>query len=88
MTDLRPTILVNGQAGAPEPRARVEQLHHLVEILGHQADIIITNSEAEMNAHLHRLVQAGAPRVAVACLHRYGLFHPAAGNLQQLRRGT
>lgn len=66
MTDLRPTILVNGQAGAPQPRARVEQLHHLIEILGHQADIIITSSEVEMNAHLHRLVQAGTPRVAIA----------------------
>jgi diacylglycerol kinase (ATP) len=66
MTGVRPTILVNGRAGTPQPRARVEQLHHLVEILGHQADIIITSSEAEMNAHLYRLVQAGAPRVAVA----------------------
>lgn len=66
MTDLQPTILVNGRAGAPHPRARAEQLEHLVEILGRRADIIITSSEAEMNAHLHRLVRAGVPRVAVA----------------------
>ncbi len=60
------TILVNGRAGAPQPRARVEQLHHLVELLGHQAEIIITRSETEMRGHLRRLVRAGARRVAVA----------------------
>lgn len=66
MTDQNLTILVNGRAGAPQPRARVEQLHELVAALGHQADIIITSTEAEMKTHLHRLVRAGAPRVAVA----------------------
>jgi len=60
------TILVNGRAGAPQPRARVEQLHHLVGLMGRQADIIITRSETEMRGHLRRLVHAGVRRVAVA----------------------
>lgn len=60
------TILVNGRAGAPQPRARVEQLHHLVAGLEHHADVIITHTEAEMQAHLRRLVRADVPRVAVA----------------------
>lgn len=64
--DFCPTILVNGRAGAPQPRARAEQLGHLVALLGHRAEILITRSEAEMRAHLRRLVQSGAPRVAVA----------------------
>lgn len=34
--------------------------------LGHQADIVITRSETEMQNHLKRLVRAGARRVAVA----------------------
>ena len=61
-----PTILVNGRAGAPQPRARAQQLHQLVVALGYRAQIIITRTEAEMRGHLRRLVQAGAPRVAVA----------------------
>ena len=65
-TDPRPTILVNGRAGAPQPRARASQLRHLVGLMGRQADIVITGSEKEMNTHLRRLVRAGAPRVAVA----------------------
>lgn len=66
MTEPSPTILVNGRAGAPQPRARVEQLHHLVAVLGHQAEIIITRTEEEMREHLRRLVRTGARRVAVA----------------------
>ena len=60
------TILVNGRAGAPQPRARVEQLHHLLATLEYEADISITRTEEEMRAHLRRLVQAGVSRVAVA----------------------
>lgn len=66
MTNLSLTILVNGRAGAPQPRARAEQLHHLVAVLGQQAEIVITRTEEEMRGHLRQLVRAGAPRVAVA----------------------
>ena len=66
MTEPPLTILVNGRAGAPQPRARVQQLQQLVTGLGQRADIIITRTEAEMQAHLRRLVRAGVRRVAVA----------------------
>jgi len=66
MEDQPPTILVNGRAGAPQPRARAQQLEHLVATLGYRAEILPTHSEGEMLGHLRGLVRAGAPRVAIA----------------------
>lgn len=59
-------IVVNGRAGAPQPRARIEQIESLLNDFGVSADLVATTSDGELRQVLRRLVNDGAERVGVA----------------------
>jgi diacylglycerol kinase (ATP) len=65
MNDTKHTILLNVQAGRPQPRARLEQLQHLLGEYGQQANFIPTSSDVDMREQLQKLVQANTPKVAI-----------------------
>jgi diacylglycerol kinase (ATP) len=58
-------ILLNTQAGRPQPRARLEQLAHLMSEFGQQAEFFPTYSDTQMRDKLRELAQQNVPRVAV-----------------------
>jgi diacylglycerol kinase family enzyme len=58
-------ILLNTQAGKPQPRARLEQLEHLLAEFGQKAEFFPTYSDIEMRKKLRELAHQNVPRVAV-----------------------
>jgi diacylglycerol kinase (ATP) len=58
-------ILLNTQAGRPQPRARLEQLEHLLDEFGQRAEFFPTYSDMEMRDKLRELARQNVPRVAV-----------------------
>jgi diacylglycerol kinase (ATP) len=58
-------ILLNTQAGRPQPRARLEQLEHLLAEFGQKAEFFPTYSDIEMRDKLRDLARKNTPRVAV-----------------------
>ncbi len=58
-------ILLNTKAGRPQPRARLEQLEHLLAEFGQRAEFFPTYSDIEMRDKLRELAQQNTPRVAV-----------------------
>src|SRR5437773_723883 len=60
------TILVNGSAGARQPRAGADELRHLAMECGLDAEIVPTQSADEMDSILARLVAEGVDRVGIS----------------------
>ncbi|MGL4608853.1 MAG: diacylglycerol/lipid kinase family protein [Trueperaceae bacterium] len=58
-------ILINTRAGRPQPRARLEQLEHLLDEFGQKAEFLPTYSDIEMRDKLRELARQNVPRVAV-----------------------
>lgn len=58
-------ILLNTQAGRPQPRARLEQLQHLLSEFGQKADFFPTYSDMEMRDKLREFARTNVERVAV-----------------------
>lgn len=59
-------ILLNGKAGALHSTAGVEEMKKLVEQLGISAEVIGTESEAQMKSELQRIRNDGVEKVAIA----------------------
>jgi diacylglycerol kinase (ATP) len=64
--NLNCTVLMNEQAGKLQPRAGPDEMRRSVEEAGLDADVVVSQSPADLRSKVRELVKAGCRRIGIA----------------------